>query len=480
MLGLTTGRRSAANSLRCGRQPGTSGTDSNLDHRYWLRIKGRTAAIAALPVALFWLLDAAIGYFAFPTATPTDDASAAALVTRLIASLLFLASGAAVALALSRRRLAEEARQQGRRDYDALAEASGDVVFVHDRAGRYVYANRACAGLIGKESSDIVGRTPGELFPTKAARQMQSSIRRVFATRETVEIESSPSLQTAGREFSATLSPVFDASGKVVAAVGVSRDVTERKRLDDQLRQSQLLASLGRMTAGIAHEVNNPLGSILLYSEMLLQGKLSSQAKQDLRVIHDEARRAATVMADLLTYARSFKPALRLIDLRPVLRKASEMRRYQQSVNNIGLTMNLPAEPLYVKGSTQHLRQVFLNLLLNAESALQASGGGNIIIDTGQAERWVRISIADDGPGIPDDKLTEVFYPFFSTRETGEGTGLGLTTSYGIVTGHHGLIHAENNSQGGATLVVELPAADPPATRRPGTAVGDGSASPPD
>ncbi len=450
-----------------------------MDHRNWWRIKGRAAAIAALPVALFWLLDATIGYFAFPATTPSGDASAAVLVTRLIASLLFLASGAAVALAITRRRLAEEARQQGRRNYDALAEASGDIVFVHDRAGRYLYANRACAALIGREPGDIIGKTPRELFPKEAAREMRSSIKRVFATREMVEIESSPSLQAAGREFSASLSPVFDAAGEVVAAVGVSRDVTERRRLDDQLRQSQLLASLGRMTAGIAHEVNNPLGSILLYSEMLLQGKLSSQAKRDLRVIHDEARRAAGVMADLLTYARSFKPALRLIDMRRVLRKAVEMRRYQQSVNNIDLTMNLPAEPLYVKGSTQHLRQVFINLLLNAESALQASGGGNIIIDAGQAEKWVRISIADDGPGIPDDKLTEVFYPFFSTREIGEGTGLGLTTSYGIVTGHHGLIRAENNSQGGATLIVELPAASPPARRRRRRAVASRSASPP-
>ncbi len=449
-----------------------------MSHRNRLRIKGRTAAIAALPVVLFWLLDAAIGYFAFPTATPAGVDSAATLLTRLIASLIFFASGAAMALAITRRRLAEEAQKQGRRDYDALAEAGGDIVFVNDRAGRYVYANQACAGLIGKESGDIVGRTPGELFPTETAREIQSGIQRVFETRKRVEIENGPALPATGREFSATLSPVFDATGEVVAAVGVSRDVTERKRLDDQLRQSQLLASLGRMTAGIAHEVNNPLGSILLYSEMLLQGKLPSQLKQDLRVIHDEARRAANVMADLLTYASSFKPTLRLIDLRQVLRKAAEMRRYQQSVNNIGLTLNLPAEPLYVKGSSQHLKQVFVNLLLNAESALQTSGGGNIIIDAGEAENWIRVSVADDGPGIPDDKLTEVFYPFFTTRETGEGSGLGLTTSYGIVTSHHGLIHAENNSQGGATLVVELPAAEAPATRRPRTAVGSGSASP--
>ncbi|MEE8353143.1 MAG: PAS domain-containing protein [Dehalococcoidales bacterium] len=450
-----------------------------MNHRNRLRTQGQTVAVAVLPVALFWLLDAAVGYFAFPATAPAGDASTAALITRLVASLLFLGSGTAVALAMTRRRLAEDALQQSRRDYDALAETSGDIVSVHDRAGRYVYANRACAGLIGKDPNGIIGRTPQELFPTEAAREMQCSIQRVFVTRERVEIENSPSLQAAGREFSAALSPVFDAAGEVVAAVGMSRDITERRRLDDQLRQSQLLASLGQMTAGIAHEVNNPLGSILLYSEMLLQGSLSSQAKQDLKVIHDEARRAAAVMADLLTYARSFKPALRLIDLRGVLRKVVEMRRYQQSVNNIDLALNLPAEPLYVKGSAQHLRQVFVNLLLNAESALQASDGGNIIVDAGEAEKWVRVSIADDGPGIPDDKLTEVFYPFFTTKETGEGSGLGLTASYGIVAGHHGLIHAENNSQGGATLVVELPAADVPTTRQPRTAAGSGSAATP-
>ena len=244
------------------------------------------------------------------------------------------------------------------------------------------------------------------------------------------------------------------------ATLNFLTDVTELKKTQEQLQHSQVLASLGEMTAGIAHEVNNPLGSILLYSELLMNNDVPAKVKKDLRVIHNEARRTTRIMTDLLTYGRRIQPHMRRSDLHKILRGILEMRRYQQKVQNINVTTNLTHGPLYIKGDSSQLTQVFLNLILNTEEALRKSNGSHITVTTQVDEEWAKVSIADDGTGIPEEHLSQVFYPFFSTKKVGKGIGLGLSTCYGIVTAHGGLIHAENNEMGGATFTVELPLAE--------------------
>ncbi len=239
--------------------------------------------------------------------------------------------------------------------------------------------------------------------------------------------------------------------------IGVTRDVTERKRIAEQLKQSDLLASLGKMTAGIAHEVNNPLGSILLFSEMLTKSHVSSDMKKDLSVIHDEAKRAAKVMSDLLTYSLGCKNKVERVDIISILNKVLDMRLYAETVRNINVSIRLSDDPAYVYGDSSQLIQVFMNILLNAEEALEENNGGTINISIVKTQEWVKVSIADDGLGIPKEKLSQIFYPFFSTKRIGQGAGLGLSSCYGIVTSHGGLIRAENNAMGGATFIIELP-----------------------
>ncbi len=240
-------------------------------------------------------------------------------------------------------------------------------------------------------------------------------------------------------------------------ALETADENTKRKRVEEAVQQSQLLASLGEMTAGIAHEVNNPLGIVLLYSEMLMSSDIPQKAKKDLKIIHNEAKRATRVMTDLLTYSRRLKSQMRRINLHKVLNKVLDMRRYRQKVQNITTITCLKDSPLYVRGDSSQLMQVFMNLVLNAEEALKKSNGGNIAVSTRINGKWAEVSIADDGNGIPKKSLNQVFYPFFSTKEVGEGTGLGLSTCYGIVMAYNGLIQAENNEMGGATFTVQLP-----------------------
>ena len=220
------------------------------------------------------------------------------------------------------------------------------------------------------------------------------------------------------------------------------------------------------MTAGIAHEVKNPLGSILLYAELLLKSDIPSASKKDIRIIHDEAKRAARVISSLLNYKKEARFQTRRLNCTRIIRKIIDLRRYEQRIHNIRTFDNLPEKPTYIKGDSSQLTRVFMNLMVNAEEALESRNGGNIIINCEADSRWLRITISDNGEGIPEENLGRVFHPFFTTKKMGEGTGLGLSTCYSIVTAHNGLIRAENNADGGAKFTVELPLARHPRSSR--------------
>lgn len=211
---------------------------------------------------------------------------------------------------------------------------------------------------------------------------------------------------------------------------------------------------------GIANEVNNPLGSILLYSQLLMAGDVSPQTKKDLKVIHDEARRAASVISYVLTFYRQEGSEFHCIDINAILESYLRTPRNPETTCNITITSYLQGGPLPIKGDLSQLNQLFTNLILNAEEALKRTDGGHITVTTRREGEWAKISITDDGPGIHPGNLRQIFYPFFTTKQTGEGSGLGLSTCYGIVTNHKGLIYAENNETGGATFTVELPLAN--------------------
>jgi signal transduction histidine kinase len=241
---------------------------------------------------------------------------------------------------------------------------------------------------------------------------------------------------------------------------GKTMEITDLRKLQEQSHHSQLMATLREMMAGIANEVNNPLGSILLYSQLLMAGDVSPQTKRDLKVIHDEARRAARVISYLLTYCRQERSELRCIDTNRVLEKLLRTHRHSETIHNITITSNLQSCPLPVIGDASQLNRLFKNLIINAEEALKQAGGGHITVTSRREGEWVKVSITDDGPGIPPENLQQVFYPFFTTKRPGEGSGLGLSTCHSIVTNHEGLIRAENSKTGGAIFTVELPLAD--------------------
>jgi CheY-like chemotaxis protein len=222
------------------------------------------------------------------------------------------------------------------------------------------------------------------------------------------------------------------------------------------------MAVLGQTISGVAHELNNPLGSILTWAERLSKKPASESIRQGLDTILHEAERAARIVRHLLTFARKRHTTRTMVDVNQVVRDTLAMRHHEQRLANVTLFDGLAAGLPQVFADPHQLQQVVLNLVINAEQAMvMAHGRGTLVVRSWQEiERdVVLVEFADDGPGVPDELLAKIFDPFFTTKEVGKGTGLGLTVAYAIVQEHGGRITAHSKSGGGATFRLELPTA---------------------
>ena len=246
------------------------------------------------------------------------------------------------------------------------------------------------------------------------------------------------------------------------------RDVSERKRLEDQARdlyhqllQAEKLAALGQTISGVAHELNNPLATILTWAERLSQRHVDDQTRRGLETILGESERAAKIVRKLLTFARKRHTTRAMVDVIQVVRETLALRSYDQQIGNIRIIEALAAGLPMVFVDPHQVQQVLLNLIINAEqSMISANGRGTLVLHTWHhlERESVILEVSDDGPGVPEDVQARIFDPFFTTKEVGKGTGLGLTVAYAIVQEHGGRITLRSEASGGATFAVELPA----------------------
>ena len=275
-------------------------------------------------------------------------------------------------------------------------------------------------------------------------------------------------------EVTAHRQPVEEAGQhRLVALV---RDVSERRRLEDhsrdlhhELLQAEKLAALGQTVSGVAHELNNPLATILTWAERLSARSLDDVTKRGIETILSESERAAKIVRNLLTFSRKRHTTRSMVDLNQVVRETLALRAYEQRVSNVRTIEALASGLPRVFSDPHHVKQVLLNLVINAEQAmLAAHGRGTLVTRTWHDAEHdvVLLEINDDGPGVPDDVQGKIFDPFFTTKAGGQGTGLGLTVADALVQEHGGRITMKSARDDGASFFVEFPAGGGAAPRK--------------
>jgi PAS domain S-box-containing protein len=365
--------------------------------------------------------------------------------------------GRAVALARS------EAR------YSRLVESASDAIFTIDREGRFTAVNHSLAQAVGRSREALLGRQFAELVDRRDLQVARDLLAATFGGQRRRSSLRYHDAHGEVRHGSVITSPVVDDDG-LTGALGIMRDVTDERRLAEQMLQQEKLAAVGQLVSGVAHELNNPLAGVMAFAELLAARPAEDeQAALAVETIHREATRAARIVRHLLTFARQQPSDRAAVDLNAIVRDSVALRQGALQDARIAVSLQLdPALPSTWADPFQ-LQQVVLNLLGNAEHAVSSQPAGRAItIRTARRRGTLRLAVSDTGPGIAPERLDRIFNPFYTTKPVGQGTGLGLSISDGIVREHGGRITAESAPGEGATFIVELPVTAPTPVERGG------------
>jgi two-component system NtrC family sensor kinase len=254
-----------------------------------------------------------------------------------------------------------------------------------------------------------------------------------------------------------TLSHIRDAADNIVGLVIGIRNLTEERKVADHLGRTEKLAAIGELVAGVAHELNNPLTGISTFAQLLLEDNLQGEQFESVSLIKREADRAIGVIRDLLLFARKTDARDVPVDINTIVKHTVRLRALASRSSGIEVHMRLDESNPRTRGDEQKLQQVLLNLLVNAEAAMGEARLRHLSLVTQRKHGMVQIVISDTGHGMPAAVSQRVFEPFFTTKPPGEGTGLGLSVSYGIIQAHEGTISVESTPEVGTTFTILLP-----------------------
>ncbi len=357
------------------------------------------------------------------------------------------------------------ALQRSEARYTRLVESASDAIFTVGADGLLSSVNRSLERSSGKSRAELEGSDFCALVDPRDHAAASNAIRDSLAgSRRRVELRY-PSADGELRQCSLTLTPLSEGDA-VTGALGIVRDITDERRLAEQLMQQEKLAAVGQLVSGVAHELNNPLASVMAFAQLLLAAPQGApHDRRAIEAINLEAKRAAKIVSNLLTFARQHQPERTITDLNRVIDDTLELRRYALRLAQVEIEMRLdPLLPITWADPFQ-LQQVVLNLITNAEHALSSwDRDRRIVLSTDHAAGQLSLRVSDSGPGIAPENLQRIFNPFFTTKPVGEGTGLGLSISDGIVREHGGRIRVESRPGCGATFIIELPHVLPPSS----------------
>ncbi|MBU4317240.1 MAG: PAS domain S-box protein [Proteobacteria bacterium] len=362
----------------------------------------------------------------------------------------------------------EEKLQRSNAFFRNLMLSSVDGVIAADKTGKVLVFNEAASEISGHGVEEALEHLDiRQVYPEGGAKEVMRKLRSdEFGGKGKLKSCQVDFLRKTGEVIPISLNAAIVYEGeKEVATIGYFHDLrenirmkTELEKTQVQLLQSEKMASLGKLAAGVAHQLNNPLGGITLFTKLMMEEyTLEEGVMNDLKRILKDAERCRDTVKELLEFARQTQQRMQLNDINRAITRTFFLLENQTLFQNITIQKQLAENIPKVPGDIQQLNHLFMNIILNAAQAMK--GAGKLIVKTMLEEEKdrVRIEISDTGPGIPDEILSQIFDPFFTTKDEGEGTGLGLSIVYGIVQNHGGKISVKTAPGKGATFVIELP-----------------------
>jgi len=332
------------------------------------------------------------------------------------------------------------------------------MISIHDKDFNIIKANKAFSAFLGLSPQEVINRKCYDLMHHGAASPIAGCPHQK-TLREKIPVTEEVFDETTKKTFRVTTYPYYSPSGEVIGSIHISRDITEEKERDMKMIMTERLASLGQMASGIAHEINNPLESVMICAEMLLMRVAKdsydhAQFEKYLKIIDEEVLRCRDITGNMLSFARQSTLNKTDIDVHLLLDRAVDLVGYQGRLKNVTVTKKY-GEKFLVSGNEGELRQVILVLLINALDAMENKGAITVETGTQKDSAWVRIS--DTGPGIAPEDLQRIFHPFYSTKTEKGGTGLGLSIAHRIIANHNGSLTVVSEQGHGAAFTITLP-----------------------
>jgi two-component system, NtrC family, sensor kinase len=347
--------------------------------------------------------------------------------------------------------------------------ASASAIVAADRSGKIELMNSVAKELFGAYNGGEGTITHTEqLYPPGKAKEIMKMLRdEKIGGKGKLIIPRTTIVNAKGEEIEVEMSAaiIYDEHGNESATMAIYNDLKDKIKVEKELKltqkqlaQSEKMASLGQLAAGVAHEINNPLTGVLFYASLLLERPdLDENAKDDLHYIVEDANRCKNIVKSLLVYSRSTDSNKRIVQINEIVEQSLKLIRDQKKFRNIQVRRYLSQEMMLINADTSKLNQVIINLVINAADAMQ--GNGKITLHTykDKPHKKVFLEIKDTGEGIPRENLSKIFDPFFTTKEVGKSTGLGLSIVYGIIEEHGGSISVKETGSKGTTFIIEFP-----------------------
>lgn len=341
----------------------------------------------------------------------------------------------------------------------AILESAVDGILAIDERGEIESVNRAAVEIFGYERDELLGRNVGILMPSAHAERHDDYIANYLRTRNPKVIGIGREVvgrRKDGSEFPLYLAVSEGRHGKESLFTGIVRDLSELRAAEQRAKSAEQLASLSIITAGIAHDIGTPMNVILGYADMLRDSLENPKDRRRAEVISEQVRRVTDLLQTLLNIARPRSKTRSAVDLDRILEHALEFFREKLRAGNIEVERRLHPAPR-ILGDRDRLEQMLLNLIVNAADAMK--GGGKLIVCIEEAaDGWVEVSIEDTGHGIESESLDRIFEPFYSSKERGKGTGLGLVVCRSIVLDHDGTIEVKSEVGKGSRFLLRFPA----------------------